>query len=211
MRRASSSRSARIKAQASPYHTSVTLFKIEDDAGPGSSTPRRPKRVKMEDDALIPIPDVEDVIKPTSNGTMKPTKSPRKPKPVQQALKTPHPSPPNWKETYDTIKEMRSKFIAPVDTMGCDQAQLKEKNPKVRKQIHRTTCCLTFEQQNQRFATLISLMLSSQTKDEVTDAAVAKLRAVLGGSISVESVLVADESTIADAIGKVGFWRRKTQ
>ena len=54
-------------------------------------------------------------------------------------------------------------------------------------------------------------MLSSQTKDEVTDAAVAKLRTALGGSISVESVLVANESTIADAIGKVGFWRRKTQ
>lgn len=54
-------------------------------------------------------------------------------------------------------------------------------------------------------------MLSSQTKDEVTDAAVTKLRAALGGSISVESVLDVDESSIADAIGKVGFWRRKTQ
>ena len=132
MRRASSSR---IKAQASPYHTSVTLFKTEDDAGPGSSTPRRPKRVKKDDDTSAPIVDVEDVIteaKPTPNGDMKPTKSPRKPKPIQQTLKTPHPSPPNWKETYDTIKEMRTKFIAPVDTMGCDQAQLKEKNPKVK-------------------------------------------------------------------------------
>lgn len=54
-------------------------------------------------------------------------------------------------------------------------------------------------------------MLSSQTKDEVTDAAVAKLREGLGGSITVRAVLEADESVIADAIAKVGFWRRKTQ
>lgn len=134
MRRASSSKTARIKAQASPYHTSVTLFKIEDDTQPGPSTSRRSRRVKIEDDASIPIADLEDIIagpKPASKAMKKPTKSPRKSKPIQQALETPHPSPPNWKETYDTIKEMRSTFVAPVDTMGCDQAQLKEKDPKV--------------------------------------------------------------------------------
>lgn len=54
-------------------------------------------------------------------------------------------------------------------------------------------------------------MLSSQTKDEVTDAAVNKLRTALGGALSVQAVLDADESIIADAIAKVGFWRRKTQ
>ena len=54
-------------------------------------------------------------------------------------------------------------------------------------------------------------MLSSQTKDEVTDAAVAKLRKSLGGTITIEAMLNADESTITEAINKVGFWRRKTQ
>ena len=52
-------------------------------------------------------------------------------------------------------------------------------------------------------------MLSSQTKDEVTDAAVTKLRAALGGTLSVENVINAEEEVIADAICKVGFWRRK--
>ena len=121
-----------MKAQASPYHASVNLFKIEDDAGPSLS---RSKRIKIKDDTSIPIADVEDIIaeaKPKPKGKIKPAKSPRKPKPIQLALKTPHPSPLNWKETYDKIKEMRSKFVAPVDTMGCDQAQLKEENPKVR-------------------------------------------------------------------------------
>ena len=54
-------------------------------------------------------------------------------------------------------------------------------------------------------------MLSSQTKDEVTDAAVSKLRAAIGGTLSVQAVLDADESAISEAIAKVGFWRRKTQ
>ncbi|EJD06230.1 DNA glycosylase [Fomitiporia mediterranea MF3/22] len=109
-------------------------------------------------------------------------------------LDKPHPTPPRWKETYDAIKEMRKKYIAPVDTMGCEQAQLSEIDPKGR-----------------RLSTLVSLMLSSQTKDEVTDAAVKKLRKALGESITVEALIQADESTISEAINKVGFWRRKTQ
>jgi endonuclease III len=92
--------------------------------------------------------------------------------------------PPRWRETYDAIKEIRSHLVAPVDTMGCDRAQLKK---------------------------IVSLMLSSQTKDEVTDAAVSKLREVVGGSLSVDAMLVAEEDTISEAIGKVGSWRRKTQ
>ena len=54
-------------------------------------------------------------------------------------------------------------------------------------------------------------MLSSQTKDEVTDAAIAKLRAALGGAISVQALMEADDALIADCIAKVGFWRKKTQ
>ncbi len=62
-----------------------------------------------------------------------------------------------------------------------------------------------------RVSTLISLMLSSQTKDEVTSAAVDQLRERLGGSITVEALIAADESVISESIAKVGFWRRKTQ
>ena len=54
-------------------------------------------------------------------------------------------------------------------------------------------------------------MLSSQTKDEVTDAAVDKLRVALGGTLSLDALLAAGEHVIPDAINKVGFWRRKTQ
>lgn len=70
---------------------------------------------------------------------------------------------------------------------------------------------LTLGGQNARFSTLVSLMLSSQTKDEVTDAAVSRLREAIGGSLSVDAIIAATEDVVADAISKVGFWRRKTQ
>ncbi|KZT11150.1 DNA glycosylase [Laetiporus sulphureus 93-53] len=120
--------------------------------------------------------------------------SPRKAKPIAQALDVPHPAPAHWRQTYETIEEMRSKVVAPVDTMGCHMPQLAETVPE-----------------NQRFATLVSLMLSSQTRDETTFAAVTKLREAVGGSISVDAILKADGNAISEAICKVGFWRRKTQ
>jgi endonuclease-3 len=64
---------------------------------------------------------------------------------------------------------------------------------------------------NKRLATLVSLILSPQTKDEVCDAAVRKLRAALGGAISLEALLAAEEETIQEAIRKVGFWPKKTR
>ena len=54
-------------------------------------------------------------------------------------------------------------------------------------------------------------MLSSQTKDEVTDAAVSNLREAFGGTLSIDAMLAASEIKISDAICKVGFWRRKTK
>ena len=54
-------------------------------------------------------------------------------------------------------------------------------------------------------------MLSSQTKDATTDAAVKKLRVAVGGSLSVDAVIEAPETDIANAIALVGFWRRKTK
>ncbi|KXN84574.1 hypothetical protein AN958_12322 [Leucoagaricus sp. SymC.cos] len=103
-----------------------------------------------------------------------------------------HLAPDNWKVVYDTIKVMRSRITAPADIMGCEQSKYKESDPK-----------------NRRFTTLVYLILSSQTKDEVTDAAVTKLRNAIGGTLSVKAILSVDESVIAESINKVGFWRRK--
>ena len=64
--------------------------------------------------------------------------------------------------------------------------------------------------QIKRYVILVALMLSSQTKDEVTHAAVSNLRNALG-TLTVENVIAADDSVISGAINKVGFWRRKTE
>ncbi|KAI0042840.1 DNA glycosylase [Auriscalpium vulgare] len=199
------SASSRLAAEKSPFDASVTLFKLEDTdiALPGPSV-RRSKRLKADVYAKADIEDVkleqtvQEIVAVAGTSTPKKAKakaqvSPRKHKPVQQSLEKPHPAPAHWREAYDAIKEMRAHIVAPVDTMGCDSAQWKETEPK-----------------NKRFAVLVSLMLSSQTKDEVTNAAVDKLRAAIGGTLSVDALIAAPEPTVAEAINKVGFWRRKT-
>lgn len=58
---------------------------------------------------------------------------------------------------------------------------------------------------------LISLMLSSQTKDPVTSQAVTNLHDVLPGGLTAASLAAAPAEVVAECINKVGFWRRKTE
>ena len=67
------------------------------------------------------------------------------------------------------------------------------------------TFILSSQERNEQFVTLFSLVVSLQTRHDVTDAAVDKLYAVLGSMLNLEALLT------ADAISKVGFCRRKTQ
>lgn len=148
-----------ILARPSPYHVSVTLYeaaeetttvrrskRIKSEPGPSTAplesdatteatigteaTPKKALRTKS-----LKVLKVDEEL--ASSSTPEPPKrkrstaSPRKPKPIPTALETPHPAPARWQETYNTIKRMRAQIVAPVDTMGCDQAQLKETDPKV--------------------------------------------------------------------------------
>lgn len=61
-----------------------------------------------------------------------------------------------------------------------------------------------------RFHVLISLMLSSQTKDAITAQAVTNLHTTLPGGLTAESLAAATPDTVMECINKVGFWRRKT-
>jgi endonuclease-3 len=54
-------------------------------------------------------------------------------------------------------------------------------------------------------------MLSSQTKDEVVDDAILRLRKAIGGTMSLDALLAADDATIASSINKCGFWKKKTE
>jgi len=147
IRQTTTRRLTRLAAKSSPYHAAVTLYEAQDDAGPSTSRRRytRSTRTKPEDIAAegtaneLPLskskkerlePKVEAVMTVVLAEGVK-HRSPKKPKKIPQSLDVPHPSPERWKEAYDSIKEMRSRITAPVDTMGCDQAQWKEQDPKV--------------------------------------------------------------------------------
>jgi len=130
----------------------------ESGLGLLASPVRRSKRVKVDifntegtascggDDGYLPGLATKA---PTGNGKGKAARqppartpssesaaSPKKPKPNKQALEKPHPAPARWWETFNAIKEMRSRFPAPVDTMGCDTAKWKEMDPRVRDVYH---------------------------------------------------------------------------
>ncbi|KAJ7778821.1 DNA glycosylase [Mycena maculata] len=183
--------SPRLKARVSPYDGGVTLYTMQGTSATPPATPRRRIHAKIESSP----PETPIAGESSRSPSKRSSESPQKSKTsYKKALVKPHPAPTRWREVYDSIKEMRSKTVAPVDTMGCHMAQQHETDPK-----------------NKRFVTLVSLMLSPQTKDQVTDAAVCKLRIALGGSVSLDAVLAADPAVVSDAINKVGMWRVKTK
>ncbi len=93
-------------------------------------------------------------------------------------------------EAYRKIEKQRKRIIAPVDTMGC--AIVPEKN----------------DLEIRRFQILISLMLSSQTKDHVTNSAINRLNDALGG-LTAKNVCSASMEVLKKCIEKVGFHNRK--
>lgn len=111
-------------------------------------------------------------------------------------------APKNWDKVYNLVVDMRAKFMSPVDTMGCERIPLKIRpngfdSPR------------TF-----RFQLLISLMLLSQTKDEVNFAAVKTLddemmKRGFANGLCLEAVLATSEQDINRCIQKVGFHHRK--
>lgn len=96
-----------------------------------------------------------------------------------------------FKMEYYLIKEYRTaNLTAPVDTMGCASLSDKDADEKV-----------------QRFQILVSLMLSSQTKDEITAKAIKKLKE--NNALSVSQMDELSEEEIQNLIYPVGFYKRK--
>ncbi|CAG8515472.1 11503_t:CDS:2, partial [Funneliformis mosseae] len=99
------------------------------------------------------------------------------------------PKPPvNWGVVYAAIKEFRQNIIAPVDTMGCER--LADEPSDI------------ITPQTSRFQSLVALMLSSQTKDQVTAAAIQNLRQKLLGGLNLDSILQAEEKFLDECISK---------
>uniref|UniRef100_A0A3Q2QJJ5 Endonuclease III-like protein 1 n=1 Tax=Fundulus heteroclitus TaxID=8078 RepID=A0A3Q2QJJ5_FUNHE len=99
--------------------------------------------------------------------------------------------PPDWVTQLAFIREMRSGRDAPVDNMGAEKCYDTDAPAHVR-----------------RFQVLVSLMLSSQTKDQVTGAAMQRLRA---HGCTAENIAATDDKKLGELIYPVGFWRNKVK
>jgi len=106
-------------------------------------------------------------------------------------------APPNFVEFYNEIVAMRNPggiaSVAAVDSIGCYQLAKDDAPPKDR-----------------RFQILVGLLLSSQTRDEQTAAAVGRLHDLPGGC-TVKSIQETDAETIKKCLYGVGFYNNKTK
>ncbi|KAE8769345.1 Endonuclease III-like protein 1 [Hordeum vulgare] len=151
------------------------------------------------------VPDIEDFryvkteaqtsvstkrVPASSNKSSSPVRLEKKSR-VSSVVKVEVAAPENWEAVLEGIKNIRLSGEAPVDTKGCEKAG-SLLPPKER-----------------RFAVLISTMMSSQTKDEVTHAAVERLGE--NGLLDPDAIVRTDEATLANLIKPVGFYQRKAQ
>jgi endonuclease-3 len=140
--------------------------------------------------------------------TVKTKESPTAPMPVKRARKQPakrvkagdgtveiHP-PADWELVYTTVQIMRKGLLAPVDTMGCEALAQPDISPR-----------------DQRFQTLVALMLSSQTKDTTNAVAIRKLQTELPqpGGLCLENMLTVEPEELNRLIWSVGFHNNKTR
>ncbi|XP_048350836.1 LOW QUALITY PROTEIN: endonuclease III-like protein 1 [Sphaerodactylus townsendi] len=100
--------------------------------------------------------------------------------------------PRSWREQLANIREMRKAKDAPVDQMGAEKCFDSTAPPEV-----------------MRYQVLLSLMLSSQTKDQWRpSAAVMRLRE---HGLTVDNILDTEEETLGQLIYPVGFWKSKVR
>lgn len=95
--------------------------------------------------------------------------------------------PENWEATLAHVKEMRKHRTAAVDHMGCHTCA----DPNASAPVA-------------RFQSLLALMLSSQTKDQVTHAAMERLKA---HGCTPEIVVDMSDDLLGKLIYPVGFWK----
>jgi endonuclease III len=101
-------------------------------------------------------------------------------------------TPLGWHTVFRRIEEQRKGIRAAVDMYGAEILSDKEKlEPKV-----------------SRYHTLLALMLSSQTRDEITHKAMMQLKE---HGLTVENILKTPEADLAKLIYPVGFYNNKAK
>ncbi|KII71412.1 Endonuclease III-like protein 1 [Thelohanellus kitauei] len=97
--------------------------------------------------------------------------------------------PENWKDMLEKIGVMRIKKDAPVDFAGCHKCADQNADEK-----------------SQRFQVLISLLLSSQTKDRVTYEVMGRLKEY---GLNVDSMNLIQLDALEELIFPIGFYKKK--
>lgn len=120
--------------------------------------------------------------------------------------------PRRWREVYTLLAQQRAEIVAPVDTMGCEEnGQENRREDRGRLRVDGKPESVDDQAKRLRFTTLVSLMLSAQTKDAVTADAVHTLQRLLPNGLTVQSVQEVPPEVLQECISKVGFFRRKTE
>lgn len=160
------------------------------------------KGIKQDPDGVI---DHDDNTSPSpgSNRTKALPKIPARKTTLPDGTVTIHP-PSNWENVYNIVKTMReANPTAPVDTMGCEDLYWRSSSAR-----------------EKRYHTLTALMLSSQTKDPVTAAAMQRLHTELvprdqaepgSSTLTIANILSATPTHLDALISKVGFHNTKTK
>lgn len=161
------------------------------------------RSIKLEDNEGAATPRA----KPASSSPFSISPQKTNPKSIKLELDASEikPAPKRWRAQLDVLAAQRRRIVAPVDTMGCEALSSSEADP-----ARGTDEGQEDRDKRARFTTLVSLMLSSQTKDEVTAQAVRNLQKDLPNGLCLRGILEASDEQISTAIAKVGFWRRKT-
>lgn len=197
--------------------TKITTPDIEDivpSAAVTASTPASRKRkratvlsttrtsslgVKIEAEHLESTA-LETIPSPSPRRARKPARKTHDPSTGAETVAAPS----DWQELYDAAKEMRldgAAANAAVDTMGCERLALPTASPR-----------------DQRFHTLIALMLSSQTKDTTNAVVMRRLQTELPPheegappGLNLENVLAVAPERLNELIWAVGFHNNKTK
>ncbi|OAA75963.1 DNA glycosylase [Akanthomyces lecanii RCEF 1005] len=163
----------------------------------------------VKEELLDDVSPIRAPAKTTTTTTTTPKKkTPRKParKAVDPATGETTVAPPSdWEEMYALVRKMRAPggaaHGAAVDTMGCERLADRRCSEK-----------------DQRFHTLIALMMSSQTKDTVNAVVMRKLQTELPAfkpgapvGLNLDNILAVDPDTLNKMIWAVGFHNNKTK
>lgn len=118
------------------------------------------------------------------------------------------PLPQSFEEIYTKVRTMRSKIVTPVDSVGCAALPITVS----------AKCNISLNEiqpKNYRLQLLVSLMMSSQTKDEMNAQAMLNLikysieELKIPQGLNLEALLKMDEKVIVKLIKMVGFHNRK--